>query len=127
MSINIYMVINTGLEDTSVYDVGNYTHNCQRMWTLALNASGFKPTALIAFWAEHDSLDLCLMDGMKASDAYPILEKAVSHMDNPENRATYEAMNPANGWGDFKSAREYLRKLAVACRDYPSCTIRTSC
>lgn len=115
MSIDIYLEINTGLKEVTAVDIGNYTHNCQPMWSHALKETGAKIT------------HLCDFDGVNANDAYPMLQRAVNHMNNPENRPTYEAMNPENGWGSFTSAREYLRRFMEACADHPKCTIRTSC
>lgn len=115
MSIDIDLMIDTGLEMTSVYEVGNYTHNCQPMWSHALKETG------------SEIPHLCGFNQVEASKAFPILQAAVAHMDDPANHETYEAMNPSNGWGKFKSAREYLRNFMFACRDYPKCIIYTSC
>lgn len=115
MSIDIDLSINTGHELVSVVDVGNYTHNCQPMWSHALKETGSRIPHLCGF---HEVL---------AQEAFSLLQAAVNHMDDPQNRATYEAMNPPNGWGEFTSAREYLRTFMNACRDHPLCTIQTSC
>jgi hypothetical protein len=115
MSIDIDLSINTGHEFVSVVNVGNYTHNCQPMWNLALKETGST--------IPH----LCGFNEVLAQDAFPILQAAIIHMDDPQNRATYEAMNPDNGWGEFISAREYLRTFMDACRDHPLCTIEVSC
>ena len=117
MSIDIDLCIDTGHPDgpVSVIEVGNYTHNCQPMWSHALKETGAKITHLCDFY------------DMSANEAYPMLQRAFNHMNNPKNRETYEAMNPENGWGDFVTAREYLRKFTEACGDHPKCTIRTSC
>lgn len=115
MSIDIDLSIDTGHGLVSVVDVGNYTHNCQSMWSHALKETGAPITRLCSF---H------LVD---VETALPMLENAVAHMDDPANEAVYIAMNPKNGWGNFESAREYLRRLMLACRDNPKCTIETSC
>lgn len=117
MSIDIYLEIDTGHPDgpVDVVDVGNYTHNCQPMWTHALESTGAEITRL------------CQFDEMSAYDAYPMLQRAYNHMKKPENEETYKAMNPPNGWGEYHSALDYLRRFTEACGDHPKCTIRTSC
>lgn len=38
--------------------------------------------------------------------------------------ATYRAMNPANGWGNFEGARNFIQKIADACELAPRATVR---
>jgi hypothetical protein len=35
-------------------------------------------------------------------------------------------MNPANGWGDYDGALEYLRDLLIACAAHPKAEIHIS-
>jgi hypothetical protein len=114
MSIDIDLVINTGVEETVVEEVGNYTHNCQGMWTLALHETGCEK-------------GLCDFDGLLASAAIALLSPAVDYMFAPEHHDTFTLMNPKNGWGNFESARDFLQKFLRDCQQHPLCTIRTSC
>lgn len=114
MSIDIDLVINTGKNERIVVTVGNYTHNCQPMWTLALSETG-------------SDLRLCEFDGMSAAEAVQHLALAVAYMEAPNNRAQFIALNPANGWGDYEGAYRYLREFYEACKDNPLCTVRTDC
>ncbi len=128
MSIDLYLQIDTGGKHlATVVEVGNYTNNCQPMWTKALNASPLPNDINLAYMNSYGELKLCYMTGMEASYAVPILTMAVAHMDDPANEADYIALNPPNGWGEFKSAREYLRSLLDACREHPKSTIYASC
>lgn len=113
MSIDIDLVINTGNGETTVVDVGNMTHNVQPMWVLAL-----KTTSSV-------DMDLCDFDGWLASDAVPLLDKALVHMRDHESE--YTPLTPSNGWGNYETAVEYLSTFMTACREHPLCTIRTNC
>lgn len=110
MSYDIHLEINvdTGGEPfTGVpTDVGNYTANVSGMWGTAL---GYR---------------LADLDGRTARDAADDLVRAVAAME--DQPATYQAMNPANGWGDYDGALDYLRRLRDACHAYPNAAIRIS-
>lgn len=109
MSYDIYLQIDTGgPEPADVCDVGNYTSNVSPMWRLALG---------------HSLADL---HGRQCVDCIPALTAAVDHMRDPANLATYEAMNPSNGWGKHDSATEYLARLLEACRKHPQASIYVS-
>jgi hypothetical protein len=115
MSIDIWLTIDTGKEAVSVVDVGNYTHNCQPMWRFALkNGAGVE-------------MSLCDFNGQQAQQAAEILEKAVQHMSDPAYLKAYIALNPANGWGKYETALEYLKGFYEACLEHPLCIICTSC
>lgn len=107
MSYDIYLQIDTGAEHpTSVDDIGNYTSNVSGMWTKAL---GYPLADL------HDR---------NAGDAIADLDKAITTMQ--ANCEEYRAMEPANGWGDYRGALEYLRKLREGCAKHPKTTIYVS-
>jgi len=84
-------------------DIGNYTSNVSGMWTEALG---------------HRLGDL---KDKTAGDCIDALKQAVDAME--ADPAKYRAMNPANGWGDYEGALDYLRRLWVACASYPKATI----
>jgi len=92
------------------YDA-NYTYNVSGMFRLALYGS----TESEKGWTS--------LDGMKVSDALPMLNKAYEHMSDPVNANTYRKMNPSNGWGDFEGATRYLKDLLDACREWPDAVI----
>lgn len=107
MSYDIYLQIDTGAEDpTTVYEVGNYTTNVSGMWALAL---GYR---------------LYEVSGRNAGETVPDLDRAIAAMQ--ADPATYQAMNPDNGWGDYSGALEYLRSLRDACVRHPKTQIRVS-
>lgn len=106
MSYDIDLVIDTGAEEpATVCEVGNMTSNVSPMWGKALG---------------HNLSDL---DGRVAGGCVAALARAVSHMQDPANKAAYEAMNPLNGWGDRVGATRYLEDLLRACQKHPKATI----
>lgn len=40
------------------------------------------------------------------------------------DQAKFEALNPANGWGDFNGARAFIQEVADACAKAPRATVR---
>ncbi len=88
-------------------EIGNYTSNVWPMWMHALNGLG-------------------LADYHRApcSEAAGPLAEAVQRME--ADPATYQAMKPPNGWGDYDGAFTYLRRLAEACATHPKCRIYIS-
>lgn len=107
MSYDLYLRIDTGGEDPAcVLAVGNYTSNVSGMW------------------AESLGYPLADLDGRLAADAIPDLEAAVARMEADPD--TYRAMEPANGWGDYRGALGYLRDLLDGCAEHPKTTIDIS-
>lgn len=87
----------------TVFD-GNYTHNITPMW----HKAG-------VYDALYDS------DNIKANNLVEILEKGLVHMrDNPQE---YIPLNPANEWGNYDGAVNFLRKFLVACKKYPEAIV----
>lgn len=130
MSIDLYLQIDTGRADgklSLVEDIGNYTHNCQPMWNRAFETSAFKHPELAASVIDDGHSWLCRLTGKKAGDILELIKDAIADMDNPLNESAYLALNPANGWGEFTSARDYLRRFYTACAQNPLCTIYASC
>jgi len=108
MSYDIWLEIDTGgPEPAIVHEVGNYTSNVVPMWAKALGGTSL---------GEYH--------GRNAGDAVTELRAAVARMD--AEPAIYAAMNPPNGWGESRSARDYLNKVAQACADHPRTTIHIS-
>ena len=85
---------------------GNYTYNVSPMY----RAAGID--------------GLGSLDGMRGSEAARLLDKAIVHMET--NRAQHERMNPSNGWGDYNGALNFLRKIRMACGDYPNAYVSVS-
>ncbi len=103
MSYDISLMINTGLEEVEVVEVGNYTYNVSPMY--------------------YDSMGMGLnsFNDMKCTDAIPILKKGIESLQS--NPAKYKEMNPNNGWGNYEGALEYIRNLHDKCVRNPLCKI----
>ncbi|WP_406227412.1 hypothetical protein [Streptomyces anthocyanicus] len=104
--VALYLQVDTGGPEPIDYcaaDIGNYTSNVSRMWDEALG---------------HRLADL---HGQNAGDSADVLKQAVADMEaRPDH---YRAMNPANGWGDYEGALDYLRRLMIACCAHPKAEI----
>lgn len=108
MSYDVSLVIDTGgSEPAEVVDVGNMTSNVAPMWRKALPPDG-----------------IAGLHGRRCADVTGQLQLAVAHMENHPD--FYRAMNPPNGWGDYESALDYLRKLRDAAAAHPLTTIEVS-
>jgi len=105
MSYDIY------LEATEPYassvEIGNITYNIAPMWVVALGGAGIRR-----------------FEGAPGVEAAGPLSEGVERM--RADPATYRAMNPPNGWGNYEGALEYLDRLARACALHPSHRIRIS-
>ena len=83
----------------------NYTSNCACMWRKA-------------------GADLAKFEGLKAESCIIPLNIAIDEIE--ANRAEYEKLNPANGWGSVESLLPALRELRDAMRQYPKATVSVS-
>lgn len=87
-------------EDETI-DVGNYTSNLAHFWA----------------WALGDNLYDVLQDNA-GRDVAPKFEAALGKIElTPDSEM--EHFNPDNGWGDFHSAADYLRKIYAVALEYP--------
>jgi hypothetical protein len=111
MGLDIWLVADTtcphckrGSSDESVYS-GNYTNNVVPMRKLA---------------GVYEAL--YRSDGKRAEEILPQLETGFrAWKQAPE---AYEALAPANGWGNAAGALEFLTSFINACRRYPSAVVR---
>jgi hypothetical protein len=62
---------------------------------------------------------LRLLSGRKAKDTIEWLRKALAHMNDPANVATFRALEPENKWGTLEDARYVFGKLLEAAEEYP--------
>lgn len=107
--VSLHMKIDTGGPELVNYcaaDIGNYTSNVSRMWNEALG------------------LPLADLDGETAGDHATRLRLAVDDMTFRVGH--YQAMNPANGWGSYDGALDYLTRLRDACIAHPKAVIYIS-
>ena len=83
----------------------NHTSNCAEMWREA-------------------GCDLAELQGVTAAEALPRLRAAVAAMEAEPER--FRPMEPANGWGSYESALDFLRRFADACEVDPDGRLRIS-
>lgn len=110
MSYDGWLVIDTGGDEpATVAELGNCTSNVAPMWRRALHEAG-------------EDIRLRDTEGRTAGEVLPLLRRAVTHMEG--HPGVYKAMNPANGWGDYEGALNYLRGVAELCQRHPKTTLR---
>jgi len=81
--------------------VDGHTYNLAPMWCKAL---GINSTSDLG--------------GMKCADLSEGLKTAL--VDIARNRREYEALNPANGWGDYDGFREIFTRFAFTVWEHPT-------
>ena len=104
----------------------NYTHNTNRMISVALISSGGAPApecdgplgAVIgpAWWKR--------LDGLSGADGAAYLRLIIDGLEAaPES---FRAMNPDNGWGDFDGLLHVLTRMHDASHEHPAAVWSTS-
>ena len=108
MSYDIWLEVDVGGPEPvriDALDHWNYTSNVAPMWRKAM----------------PDTDGLAGMDGKTCAEVLPVLEAGIAHME--ANRDEYLPLNPSNGWGDFDSQLDALRKLQAAFRAAPQAKV----
>lgn len=86
----------------------NYTYNTTPMVSAAAEAAGIED----GFGFQHD------LNGMNGADGQRTLRLIIREME--DHPATYRAMNPENGWGDYAGILGVLREMADATPEAPT-------
>ncbi len=102
MSWDILLVINTGVEDMTVWE-SNYTYNVSKM----LYEAG---------------LSVSELNNKDAIMAGTMIERTIKAMRSDPER--FKKFNPKNGWGDYYGCVEWLKSIAEACMDHPRCIVK---
>lgn len=107
MSYDIWLTIDTGGPEPAVVGMGswNYTSNCGQMWRAA-------------------GADLAEFAGRPAGECAAILRLAIGVMRG--DPATYEAMNPENGWGSYDTLLPALDRLLADFEAHPNAIVTVS-
>lgn len=105
MSYDVSLYIETGGPEPVCLTDRNQTSNVACMW-------------------RHAGADLAEFHGRTASDVLPVLRAAIAAME--DDPATYKAMDPPNGWGDYDSCLEFLRGLVIDFASHPKATVTVS-
>lgn len=116
MSYDLSIVINTGGETPHEIDWFNTTYNLGPMYRRALAVAVIPDDGpLGGLWG---------LSGKSCQEAEPIIEQAIADMrDKPTE---YREMEPANGWGTYTGAIDWLERVLVACREHPLAEIQVS-
>lgn len=86
------------------YDDLNYTYNVEPMFRKALPPDG-----------------ILTIHNLTGRAALPHLKTALDAM--IQDPATYKALNPSNGWGDYYGAMNVLKILKQWCEEVPDATL----
>lgn len=79
----------------------NYTYNVSRMW----------------YAVYPDAKNMVDIDGMTGDEALPKILAAIKYMN--ANKDDLEAINPANGWGNYDGFLDFLIQVSAACLKNP--------
>jgi hypothetical protein len=109
--------IDSGNENMLTGDDRNYTHNCNEMMRVSLDAIG----ELEPLGERH----LYALDGKSCAEIGPILQKAMDWW-RKQPSSVMAAYEPSNGWGNQKSAYDFWLWVAEQCLDHPLGTLRLS-
>jgi hypothetical protein len=110
LDIWLYVDVDTGRDEPTRVEItewANYTHNVTPMWSAAGCYEALYKSA-----------------GKPAGEILPALNAAVDDM--AANPAKYEALNPKNGWGEYRSALAFLRQFRDACAEHPKALVGVS-
>lgn len=106
MSYDVSNQIYTGKDFTDIGESFNYTWNCGAMFR------------------EATGMSFSDLNGLKSTDASPIIRKAISALQTEVEK--YNAMNPKNGWGDRETFAGWLDRIAIQCEEHPDSVLRIS-
>lgn len=104
MGYDVSFTISTGIYETEVMDLGNYTYNVSPMYVDALGYS------------------LGDLDGKMSGNVIEELSLGIEKM--KQNPKKYIDMNPSNGWGDYEGALQFLVNIYEKCKNHLKCIIR---
>lgn len=84
----------------------NYTYNLAPMFEWALGGDGLRQ-----------------LRDMTASDAIPLLERAIAQCESEPDLSRFDS---PNGWGNASTALEFLRDILKAAKALPSGAVRVT-
>lgn len=107
MSYDIWLEADLGGPEPSqiLHDHWNCTSNVAPMWRRA-------------------GADLADFHGRTAGECRPLLAAAIAAMEG--DPATYKAMDPPNGWGDYAGCVDAMNRLDRIFKFHPAATVRVS-
>jgi len=127
MSWWVGVEIDSGGEEPAELSDRNITYNVGGMFRAALgipepgiHIEDYRCRCRYAEDGGHET-GLKALHGAPCTEAAGAISAALARMD--ADPATYQAMNPPNGWGSYDSARKDLRWLLGQCRAHPKGSI----
>ena len=109
------------LTDDRGHDEGqwNYTHNCNRMASVALSGSHHDPLSYPGDPAETSISWWKQLNGMTGAEGASFLDLIITKME--DDPARFRSLNPRNGWGDYDGFLKVLRDMRRASlAEYPT-------
>ena len=104
MSYDVRLVIDTGgRQPAAVTETHSPTYN------------------LGAMFAEALGRPLRSLTDKTAEECTPLLRKAIAAME--DEPARFKTLNPANGWGSYEGALQFLRSFQQDCANHPKARV----
>lgn len=106
LDLELYFEVDTGGKENRrlvVYD-GNITHNVSAMWN--------KANVYNVLYGSN---------GARCGDYLEQLQAGIAKMIAPKSE--FEKLNPANGWGNYKVALDFLIEFTQAVAENPNAII----
>jgi len=104
-----------GRERDSVWSRSGITHNVNSIVDLCIGSDVVARDAR-AGYAERSWGRLF---GWPASEALPIVVRALDVANDTAREAEFRALEPENGWGSLEGVRDAFADLARACAEHP--------
>lgn len=105
-------------------DLPNPTYNLTPIFDFALTEEDLPneditELSVVLFKAKTDRpRGLRILDGRKASETVPQIEKALARMKDATLELKFAALEPPNKWGDLKGALWVMQKLLEAAKEF---------
>jgi len=110
--VSLDVSLHCGTADGEELYAANITHN--------LNSLAASVGLYQALWRPEE------LGLTRANQLIDLLERGLRRLADPDRRAEFRKLEPANGWGTFDGLVKFTTRYLEACREYPEAVIRVS-